>query len=118
MVGVIRKIKIVRNCFGRICVVFFFVSYVFAKAVRQSSPCFAYVDLTQRVGYAIDDIYGDACKVPGEFCDLSSEPKTLLTVFVLYFVFVLYLYCICICIDGSAVSEHDGLVFVSSAYSR
>ena len=37
---------------------------MFAKAVSQSSPCFAYVDLrTYRAGYAIYDIYGDACKV-------------------------------------------------------
>jgi len=46
-VGVIRKIKMVRNWFG-----------------RQSSSCFAYVDvLVKRVGYAVDDISGDACKV-------------------------------------------------------
>ena len=39
-----------------------------AKTVRQSSPCFAYVDLlTERVGYAIDHIYGDACKVVSDF---------------------------------------------------
>ena len=35
---------------------------MFSEAVRQSSPCFAYVDLlTKRAGYAIDDVYGDAC---------------------------------------------------------
>ena len=43
----------------------------FAKAVRQSSPCFAYVDLsTLRAGYAMDQIYGDAWKV---VCDLSRS---------------------------------------------
>ena len=53
-----------RNWFGCSYVVFFFtsVSYVFAKAVHESSPCFAYVDLLlKRAGYAIDGIYGDAC---------------------------------------------------------
>ena len=34
---------------------------MFAEAVRQSPPCFAYVDfLAQRADYAIDDICGDA----------------------------------------------------------
>ena len=37
---------------------------MFAKAVCPSSPSLAYVDLlTQRADYAIDDIYGNACKV-------------------------------------------------------
>ena len=46
----------------------FSTSHVFAKAVRQSSPCFAYVDfLAYCAGYAIDDIYGDACKVGSDF---------------------------------------------------
>ena len=44
MVGVIRKVKMARDWVGRICVVLFFVSSVFAEAVRQSPPCFAYVD--------------------------------------------------------------------------
>ena len=58
----------VRNWFGRICGVFFYISQVFAKAVRQSSPGFTYVDLlTQRAGNAIDDLYGDACKVVSDF---------------------------------------------------
>ena len=53
-----------RNWFGRICVVFFYVSEVFAEAMRQSSPCFAHVDfLAYRAGYAIDDICGDACEM-------------------------------------------------------
>ena len=57
-----------RNWFGRICVAFFNISQMFAKAVRQFSPCFAYVDLpTQRAGYATDDIYEDACKVVSDF---------------------------------------------------
>ena len=61
MVGVIRKIKMVRNWFGRICVVFFYFSWVFAKAVRQFSSCFAYVDLLPyRAGNTIDDISGGA----------------------------------------------------------
>ena len=51
----------VRNWFGRICVVFFYFSWVFAKAVRQFSSCFAYVDvLPYRAGNAIDDISGGA----------------------------------------------------------
>ena len=66
MAGVIKKIKMARNWFGRICVVFFYISLVFV--VRQSSPCFAYVDLLKkRVRYAIDDIYGDVCKVVSDF---------------------------------------------------
>ena len=37
---------------------------MFAKAVCPASPSLAYVDLlTQRADYAIDDIYGNACKV-------------------------------------------------------
>ena len=33
-----------------------------------------YVDLlTQRAGYAIDDIYGDACKVVGDFSGLIGS---------------------------------------------
>ena len=57
-----------RNWFGRICVVFFYVSYVFAKAVCLSSRSFAYVDLlTQRADYEIVDIYGNACKVISDF---------------------------------------------------
>ena len=44
------------------------------KAARQSSACFAYVDLlTQRAGYTIDDIYGDACKVVGDFRGLIGS---------------------------------------------
>ena len=55
MVGVIGKIKMTRDWFGRICVVLFCVSWVFAEAVRQSPPCFPYVDflavtLTDRLG--------------------------------------------------------------------
>ena len=43
---------------------FFYVSYVFAEEVRQSSPCFTYEDfLAYRAGYAIDDICGDAWKM-------------------------------------------------------
>ena len=39
--------------FGRISV-FFYISWVFTKAVRAPSPCFAYTDLlTQHAGYAI-----------------------------------------------------------------
>ena len=40
---------------------------MFSEAVRQSSLCFAHIDLlTKRAGYAIDDVYGDACKVVSE----------------------------------------------------
>ena len=61
MVGVVRKIEMTCDWFGRICVVSFCVSWVFAEAVRQSPPCFAYVDfLAKRAGYAIDDICRDA----------------------------------------------------------
>ena len=44
---------------------------MFAEAVRQSSPCFAYVDfLAQRAAYAIDDICGDG----GEMvCDFNGS---------------------------------------------
>ena len=39
-----------------------------SKVVRQSSPCFAYVDhLTKRAGYAVDEIYGDAYQVISDF---------------------------------------------------
>ena len=39
-----------------------------AKAVRQFSSRFAYVDLlTSRAGYVIDNIYGDACQVVSDF---------------------------------------------------
>ena len=42
---------------------FFSNSKAFEKAVRQSSPCFAYVDLlVYCTGYAIDDIYGEHLK--------------------------------------------------------
>ena len=44
MVEVVGKIEMARDWFGRICVVLFCVSYVFAEAVRKSPPCFAYVD--------------------------------------------------------------------------
>ena len=41
---------------------------MFAVAVSQSSPCFAYVDfLAKRTGYAIYDISGDACKMVSDF---------------------------------------------------
>ena len=41
---------------------------MFAEAVRQSSPCFAYVDfLAEPAGYAIDDISGDACKMVSDY---------------------------------------------------
>ena len=41
---------------------------MFAKAVGQSSPCFAYVDLfASYAGYAVDDVCGDACKVVSDF---------------------------------------------------
>ena len=74
MVGVIRKVKMTRNWFGRICVVFFYISYVFSEAVRQSSPCFGYIDLlTKRAGYAIDYVYGDACKVVSDFSGLIGS---------------------------------------------
>ena len=40
-----------------------FCSFFF-KAVRRSSPCFAYVAfLAYRAGYAIDEICGDACEM-------------------------------------------------------
>ena len=39
-----------------------------AKAVRQSPPCFAYVDfLASRAGYAIDDICRDAGEMVFDF---------------------------------------------------
>ena len=52
---------------------------MFAKASRQSSPCFPDVDLlTQRAGYAIVDIYGDACKVSVTLTDrLGPEILTV-----------------------------------------
>ena len=66
--GVVRKIEMARDWFGHICVVLFCVSYVFAEAVRQSPPCFAYVDfLAQRTGYAIDDICGYAGEMVYDF---------------------------------------------------
>ena len=41
---------------------------MFAEAVRQSSPCFAYVAfLAYRAGYAIDDTGGDACEMVSDF---------------------------------------------------
>ena len=41
---------------------------MFAEAVRQSSPCFPYVDfLAKRAGYAIDDICGDAGEMVSDF---------------------------------------------------
>ena len=48
---------------------------MFAEAVRQSSPCFAYVDfLAERAGYAIDDICGYA----GEMvCDFDGSIGSL-----------------------------------------
>ena len=46
-------IKMARNWFGCICVIFCYVSYVFAKAVRQSSPCFAYKDLLTYYKFAV-----------------------------------------------------------------
>ena len=49
---------------------------MFSEAVRQSSPCFACVDLlTKRAGYAIDDICGDVCEVVS---DLGPEILTTL----------------------------------------
>ena len=67
-----------RDWFGRICVVLFRVSQVFAEAVRQYPPCFAYVDfLAQRAGYAVDDNCGDAGEMSSDFngsigsCDLN-----------------------------------------------
>ena len=44
---------------------------MFAEAVRQSTPCFAYVDfLAWRAGYAIDDICGDAGEM---ICDSDGS---------------------------------------------
>ena len=41
---------------------------MFAEAVRQSSPCFVYIDfLAWRAGYEIDDFCGDACKMVSDF---------------------------------------------------
>ena len=60
MAGGIRKIKWRASGFD--------ASVPFFSTSRQSSPCFAYVDLlTSRAGCAIDDIYGDACKVVSDF---------------------------------------------------
>ena len=64
MVEVIRKIKWCATGLDAFVAFFFYISQVFAKAVRRSSPGFTYVDLlTQRAGNAIDDFYGHACKV-------------------------------------------------------
>ena len=57
-----------RDWFGRICYVLFGVSQVFAEAVRKSPPGFAnVVFLSQRAGYAIDDICGDAGEMVSDF---------------------------------------------------
>ena len=62
-----------RDWFGLICVVLFCVQ-VFAEAVRQSPPCFAYVDfLAQRPGYAIVDICGDACEMFSDFNPFTAK---------------------------------------------
>ena len=54
--------------FGRIGVVLFCVSQVFPEAVRQSPPCFAYVDFfAQGTGYAIDEIYRYAGEMVYDF---------------------------------------------------
>ena len=66
-----------RDWFGRICFVFFYVSQVFAEAVRKSPPCFAYVDfLAQRAGYATADICGDACKMVSDFSGLIGPDRS------------------------------------------
>ena len=69
MVGVVRKIEMALDWFGRIFVVLFCVSLVFAEVV-QSPPCFAYVDfLAECAG-----ICGDA----GEMvCDLDGSIGSL-----------------------------------------
>ena len=41
---------------------------MFAEAVRQSPPCFPYVDfLAYCAGYAIDDICGDGGEMVSDF---------------------------------------------------
>ena len=68
IVVVMRKIKMARNWFWSICVVFSYISWEFAKAIRQSSPWFACVDLLALcAGYIIDDIDGDERKVVSDF---------------------------------------------------
>ena len=50
---------------------FFYISQVFAKALRQSSPCFAHI------GYATDDISGDACKAVSDFSGSIGSSEIL-----------------------------------------
>ena len=49
---------------------------MFAEAVRQSPPCFRYVDfLPKRAGYAIDDICGDAGEMVTDFNGSIGSPR-------------------------------------------
>ena len=50
---------------------------MFAEAVRQSPPFFAYVDfLAELAGYAIADICGDACKMVSDFSGLIGPDRS------------------------------------------
>ena len=49
---------------------FFYISQVFAKALCQSSPCFAHI------GYATDDISGE-CKAVSDFSGSIGSSEIL-----------------------------------------
>ena len=66
MVRVIRKIKMARDWFGRICVVF---SLRLVGVRGSGPPIFSPSRLCRFpcIGYAIDDIRGDTCKMVRDF---------------------------------------------------
>ena len=57
LVRMIREIKVPRDPFRYVLVVFFYVTKVFSESVAKSSPCFADVYLfAKSASYAVDDI--------------------------------------------------------------
>ena len=57
LVTMIREIKVPRDRFRCVLVVFFYVTKLFSESVAKSSPCFANVLLfAKSASYAVDDI--------------------------------------------------------------
>ena len=63
-----------RDWFGRICVVHFYLSWVFAEPVRQSSTCFAYVDFKQ----LLDEVFVISGIIKVEVSVISRSRRLLL----------------------------------------
>ena len=71
VVGVIRKIKMARNWFGHICVVFFLHLVGVRESGQQIFSLFRVHGV--QVTPATDDISGGACKVVSDFSGLIGS---------------------------------------------